>query len=449
MKKFPGILSVIKLTLLGICVLASIHACKKDVQQSPPPPPPPPPAITISSISPTGGPFSTVVTITGSGFNPNAASDSVKFNGVGAAVQQASATQLKVLVPKMAGTGPIIVQAGGQTATGPIFTFSYTVMVSSFAGGKADGFADGTDSAAHFLRPVGLATDIQGNIYVADVLNNRIRKVTQLRVVSTLAGSGTQGFADGNGSIAQFNLPFGVATDPQGNIYVADANNYRIRKITPSSVVSTLAGSGTLGFADGSGSAAQFNAATGVATDAQGNVYVADAGNNCIRKISSAGAVTTLAGSSTAGFVDGNGNAAQFNYPTGVATDAQANIYVADNHNHCIRKITPAGIVSTLAGNGNPGLADGIGNASQFNYPYGVATDARGNIYVTDEYNNCIRIINPSGTVSTLAGSSVAGVANGSGSIAKFGFPRGVATDAQGNIYVDDIENKIRLITVQ
>jgi sugar lactone lactonase YvrE len=351
----------------------------------------------------------------------------------------------------MAGTGSVIVQAGGHSVTGPVFTYSFTATVSSFAGvnGNGDGFADGNASAAKFNRPAELATDMQGNIYVADLNNFRIRKITAAGVVSTIAGDGTAGFADGNGNMAKFNYAFGVATDALGNIYVADGVNNRIRKITPSLVVSTLAGSGTAGFADGTGSIAQFNGPVAVATDLQGNVYVSDANNHRIRKINAAGVVSTIAGSGSAGFTDGNGNAAQFHYPNGIATDAQANIYVADNYNYRIRKITPAGLVSTLAGNGEPGLVDGNGNTSQFNNPCGVAIDKLGNIYVTDYSNNCIRMITPSGAVSTLAGTAIAGFANGSGSAAKFAFPEGIAIDAQGNIYVDDIDDVIRLITVQ
>ena len=207
--------------------------------------------------------------------------------------------------------------------------------------------------------------------------------------VSTLAGS-TVGFRDGLGTTAQFNFPSGVALDAGGNVYVADFSNNLIRKITPEGLVSSLAGS-TEGFRDGSGTSAQFNSPIGVAVDAAGNVYVADSFNNRIRKITPEGLVSTLAGS-TVGFRDGAGTSAQFSYPIGVEVDAAGNVYVADYGNHLIRKITPEGLVSTLAGS-TVGFRDGSGTSAQFNGPTGVAVDAEGNVYVADESNHLIRRI--------------------------------------------------------
>jgi sugar lactone lactonase YvrE len=427
--------------IIGICLMTFIGACKKNSLQAP---------VIISGISPVSGAHNTIVTITGSGFNANTDGDSVKFNGVGAVVQQASSTQLTVLVPKAAGTGPVTVKTGSLSGTGPTFNFTYTYTVSTLAGTGTAGFANGDGNAAQFYTPGGVASDEQGNIYVADYGNSRIRKISPGGVVSTLAGSGTAGFANGDGNAAQFNHPYGIALDTKGNIYVADINNNRIRKITPAGSVSTLAGSGTLGFADGNGAAAQFNQPLGVATDAQGNVYVADNYNHRIRKISPAGVVSTLAGGSIAGFADGNGSIAQFYYPTGVASDAQGSIYVADGGNNSIRKISPGGVVSTLAGSGTQGFANGNGNAAQFYFPIGMASDAQGNIYVADTYNNRIRKITPAGAVSTLAGTGTAGFADGNGDAAQFNSPYGIALDTKGNIYVADSGNyMIRLITVE
>ena len=305
-----------------------------------------------------------------------------------------------------------------------------------------------------FNRPNGVAIDSAGNVYVADTANHTIRKITPAGVVSTLAGlAGSFGSADGTGSAARFNFPDGVAVDAAGNVYVADSSNNTIRKITPAGVVSTLAGlAGIGGSADGTGSAARFSQPVGVAVDAAGNVYVTDFSNNTIRKITPAGVVSTLAGSaSSRGSADGTGSAARFFQPAGVAVDAAGNVYVADTFNHTIRKITPAGVVSTLAGlAGSFGSADGTGSAARFNQPTGVAVDAAGNVYVADRSNHTIRKITSAGVVSTLAGLALdPGSTDGIGSAARFNRPEGVAVDAAGNVYVaDTFNNTIRKITL-
>jgi hypothetical protein len=315
------------------------------------------------------------------------------------------------------------------------------------------GYSDGTGSAARFAGPSGGATDSAGNIYVADAGNNTIRKITPAGVVTTLAGlAGYAGSADGTGSAARFYNPEGVATDPAGNVYVADAGNNTIRQITPAGVVTTLAGlAGSSGSADGTGSAAQFYEPEGVATDSAGNVYVADYFNSTIRKITPAGVVTTLAGlAGYAGSADSTGSAARFNYPLAVATDSASNVYVADTHNSTIRKITQAGVVTTLAGlAGSYGSADGTGSAARFSGPWGVGTDSAGNVYVADAGNSTIRKITPAGVVTTLAGlAGSQGSADGTGSAARFNYPRSVVTDSSANVYVAESGNStVRMIT--
>jgi len=317
------------------------------------------------------------------------------------------------------------------------------VQVSTLAG-STYGPADGLGAEAQFDKPCGVAVDAQGNVYVADAWNHKIRKVTPDGMVSTLAGS-TLGFADGPGESAQFNSPYGVAVDAQGNVYVADANNSKIRKITPDGMVSTLAGS-TQGFADGAGDTAQFDTPYGIAVDAQGIVYVADSNNNKIRKITPDGVVSTYAGNSRNESDENPVVLALFNSPLGVAVDAQGNVYVADSENHIISKITPEGELSLLAGS-TKGFADGSGNTAQLNTPYGIAVDADGTVYVADYWNHRIRVINKNGELNTLAGSDI-GFEDGYGTKAKFTLPRGVAIDADGNVYVADSDNnKIRKIT--
>ena len=320
--------------------------------------------------------------------------------------------------------------------------------------GSADqtGSTDGTGNMARFGYPNGLTVDANGVIFVADTSNSIIRKITSTGVVTTAAGfAPIAGSIDGIGSAAQFNNPAGLTADTNGNIYVADNGNSSVRKITSTGVVTTLAGAGHAGFADGTGSVAQFDLPYGVAVDTNGTVYVADTVNQLIRKVTSAGVVTTIAGSAgQRGSTDGQGSTARFSSPNGIAVDVSGNLYVADKSNYIIRKITPAGMVTTIAGlAGQRGSTDGAGSAARFSNPYGVAVDTNGNVYVTDNSNDIIRKIDSSGVVTTLAGvAGAVGSADGAGTAARFNAPSGITIDSSGNLYVaDSFNDTIRKIT--
>ena len=309
------------------------------------------------------------------------------------------------------------------------------------------GAANGIGTNALFSDPAAIVTDTNGNFFVADSQNHAIRKVMTNGVVTTFAGQlGISGTADGTGNGAQFNAPSGLAFDGGGNLFVADTGNGTIRKITPSGAVSTFAGTaGSSGFSDGAAGSAQFNSPLGIAVAANGDVFVADGGNHCIRRISG-GAVTTFAGSPQIwGSAEGVGTNAQFNGPVGLAFDARGNLFVSDANNDTIRKITTNGVVTTVAGAaGLDGAADGVATAARFRSPAELVFDRNGNLFVADSFNQTIREISTNGIVCTVSGTAgISSTNDGANGAGRFYNPYGLALGADGSLVVADTYNEL------
>ena len=322
-------------------------------------------------------------------------------------------------------------------------------MVTTLAGSGA-GFADGPATTARFYSPSSVAIMQNGNVVIADNANHRIRLIAPDGTVTTLAGSGTVGFADGNATTAQFYNPWGIAVMQNGNVVVGDLFDNRIRLVAPDGTVTALAGGGPLGnfgFADGPATTARFYSPGGVAVMQNGNVVVADRENNRIRLVAPDGTVTTLAGSGTAGCVDGPATTAQFSDPFGVAVMPNGSVVVADSYNNRIRLVAPDGTVTTLAGSGTAGLADGSAATARFDYPIGVTVMPNGNVVVADSNNHRIRLVAPNGTVTTVAGNGTKGYTEGPAMTASFCEPSGVVVMQNGSIIVADLGNhRIRLV---
>lgn len=317
-----------------------------------------------------------------------------------------------------------------------------SVTVSTLAG-STNGSTEGPVASARFYYPFGIDIDSSGALYVADTYNYRIRKISTSNSINTLAGS-SWGYLDNSGSAAQFKELHSIEVDGSGVLYIADAYNFRVRKVTPAGAVTTFAGS-SQGNTDGTGTGAQFTFPYDIAVDSSGTAYVTDKSSNRIRKISPTGTVTTLAGGATEGYLDATGSAAQFSDPAGIALDANGNLYVADCNNHRIRKVSQAGVVTTFAGS-TQGYADGTGSAAQFSSPCDVEVDANGNVFVVDVGNQRIRVISPTGVVTTLAGSTL-GNADGPGTTAQFNNPNGLVVAPNNVVYVADTDNhRIRKI---
>jgi sugar lactone lactonase YvrE len=309
------------------------------------------------------------------------------------------------------------------------------------------GATNGTGKNAVFNDPAAIVADTHGNFFVADSQNHAIRKITTNGVVTTFAGKlGVSGSANGTGTGAEFDSPSGLAFDSSGNLFVSDTGNSTIRKIKPSGVVSTFAGIvGESGFTNGAAGSAQFSSPLGIAVAPNGTIYVADSGNHCIREISG-GVVSTFAGSPGIwGSADGGGTNAQFNGPVGLAFDSRTNLFVSDANNDTIRKITPDGTVTTFAGAaGVDGANDGNSTAARFRSPAELAFDKKGNLFVADSFNQIIREISTNGIVSTVSGAAgISGASDGVNGLGKFFNPYGLVVAADGSLVVADTYNEL------
>ena len=333
-------------------------------------------------------------------------------------------------------------------------------MITTLAGDGFSGYAgDGFQaSSAALNHPRGIAIDSTGMVYIADVDNHVIRRVTPAGIISTIAGSGINGFAGENVSAlyAAFSNVMGIALDASGNLYIADSSNQRIRKIGLNGYVTTFAGNGGSGSFSGDGgpaTAAALNTPTSLVFDPAGNLYFADSSNQRIRRIDTNGIITTIAGNGREGFSGDGGFAtnATMDFPLGLARDAAGNLYFADGNNNRIRKISTGGIISTFVGNGSARYAGdgGLAAIASINIPSDVAIDGAGNMYVADSGNNRVRKVDPTGIITTITGTGTDGFSGDGGPAAQamLSFPWGVLTDAAGAVYIADrVNSRIRKI---
>ena len=350
---------------------------------------------------------------------------------------------------------------GSATAT-YVATVNSTVtnaIINTIAGDGTVGFGGngGAATLAMLSTPTGVALDNSGNLYIADFGNNQIRKVNSSGIITTISGNTTGGYSGDGGAAtsAELNEPYGVAIDNSGNIYVSDVLNSRIRKINTAGIITTIAGNGTIGYGGDGGpaTAAEFNNPNQMAIDDTGNILVADFANNRIRKISISGSIYTIAGNGIAGYSSDGilAISAELNHPSGVAVDAVGNIYIADGQNNRIRKVSTAGYISTIAGTGTASFGgdNGAATAATLNNPSSIAVDASGNIYITDQNNQRLRMINTAGIITTVAGNGVDGYAGDGGNAlsAEIAYPYDVAISSSGKLYIADNANqRIRIV---
>ncbi len=339
-----------------------------------------------------------------------------------------------------------------------VLSFSQTYTISTFAGTGSLGFSgDGTAAtSAKLFYPYSTTVDAAGNVYIADIDNERIRMVNTSGIISTFAGNGTQGFSGDGGAAtsAEINQPTEVYADAAGNIYIS--GDSRIRIVNTSGIISTFAGNGISGFSGDGGQAtvAEFNTVGGVTQDPSGNFYIADGNNHRIRMVNTSGIISTFAGNGTPGY-NGDGAPAtskELNYPVSVSADAAGNVYIGDYFNDRVRMVNTSGVISTYAGNGTPGFSGdgGAASSAELNWPDGIFVDGSGNLFISDEVNVRIRMVNTSGIISTIAGNGIQGFSGDGGpaTAAEMDNIMGVSLDIYGNAYIPDYTNdRIRMLT--
>jgi serine/threonine protein kinase, bacterial len=416
----------------------AVSGCKKDISAPITPPVVAPPKVlpVIQTYGPGGGTYNSVVTITGLNFGTNSKNVSASINGKLAVILSVSDTSLLILVPLAAGTGDLIVNVNGVRFDLSTFIYSPSWMITTIAGNGTAGYADGDTAHSELNGPYTIAVDMNGNIYTFDQ-SQRIRKITPEGITSTVAGNGSIGNKDTICMLSSFGSHVALTVDGNGNIYAADLNNESIRKIVPGGLVTTVAGQHTAGHADSTGLKARFGGPWDIKWGPDGNFYILEYAY--VRKMTPDYQVSTLAGDGNQGYVDGPGNIAEFWDPEYMAIDSKGNIYLTENWWERTRKITPDGTVSTLL--------TGQGNSS----PEGLALDSAGNMYICDQSNNSISQILSGGGFGWSAGNwNTRGFKDGPMANALFDNPQAIAIDKNGNIYVADWgNNRIRKIWFQ
>lgn len=450
------------LFIISIAVLSTIIACKSDKNTSVPQGVNP----AITGIVPATAYANDVVTLKGKRFSKTAEENIIKFAGVNATVLTASDTLLTVRVPEDGGTGIITITMNNKTVKGPVFSYlqrddneepedEYDYVTSVYSGATGtSGTALGTLTQARYNNPEGIEFDQHGDLIIADRSNQRILRIHN-ETVSLVAGMGTYGFIDGPVATARFYNPYKLAVDKNNNlIYVGDLTGNRIRKIDLNTQqVNIVAGhattattgtgsAGDQGFLDGQSTASRFNNPIDLVVDEDGYVYIVDNNNHAIRKMSPDGYVTTLAGDGTAGYSDGYWPNVKFNKPSGICIDNEGFLLVADRFNNRIRKIDrKTGKTTTIAGTGTAGRTDGPSLMATFNGPFGINVDKNNNIYVADLGSHSIRMIKSNKQVVTIGGKGSTGNTLGGIGVSAFNNPTDMDIDNNGNIYITDMSN--------